>query len=195
AYNFAPVAAQGADSVGRLVGTALKGAMSDINRQMGLLILTDDDVESQNRVVPSTTAPPDENGPVARVELHPRSRSARTSANREFLVAKAVQLLRAAGATHVHRINWAPFLFHIHSTLRMGLQAADSVLDANAGSRGVQGLFVADNAALANSLGGPTPTLTTQALATRTAEKIFRRYFGGDPWVGREDPFSSIDPK
>ena len=112
-----------------------------------------------------------------------------------FLVTTAVQLLRAAGATRVHRISWAPFLFHIHSTLRMGLQAADSVLDANAESRWVRGLFVADNAALANSLGGPNPTLTTQALATRTAEKIFRRYFDGDPWVGREDPISSIDPK
>ena len=44
-----------------------------------------------------------------------------------------------------------------------------------------------------NSLGGPNPTLTTQALATRTAEKIFVRYFGGDPWVGRESPVSSVD--
>jgi hypothetical protein len=29
--------------------------------------------------------------------------------------------------------------------------------------------------------------------ATRTAEKIFVRYFGGDPWVGRESPVSSVD--
>ena len=46
---------------------------------------------------------------------------------------------------------------------------------------------------LPNSVGGPNPTLTTQALATRTAEKIFVRYFGGDPWVGRESPVSSVD--
>ena len=49
------------------------------------------------------------------------------------------------------------------------------------------------NVPLANALGGPNPTLTTQALATRTAEKVFRLYFGGDPWVGREAPVSSID--
>ena len=38
------------------------------------------------------------------------------------------------------------------------------------------------------------PTLTTQALATRTAERIVRRYFGGEPWVTRESAVSSIDP-
>jgi hypothetical protein len=58
----------------------------------------------------------------------------------------------------------------------------------------VKRLFVADNSALANSLGGPNPTLTTQALATRTAEKIFQLYFGGQPWVSREAPVSSVDP-
>ena len=59
------------------------------------------------------------------------------------------------------------------------------MLDANAEARAVKRLFIADNAALANGIGGPNPTLTTQALATRTAEKIFQRYFGGDPWVGK----------
>lgn len=97
------------------------------------------------------------------------------------------------GATTVHRINIPPWLFHIHSTMRMGLSADDSVLDANAESRWVKRLFVCDNSALANSVGGPNPTLTTQALATRTAEKIFQLYFGGEPWVGREAPVSSID--
>jgi choline dehydrogenase-like flavoprotein len=54
-------------------------------------------------------------------------------------------------------------------------------------------LFVADNSALPNSLGGPNPTLTSQALATRTAEKIFQRYFGGDPWVRSHAPVVSTD--
>ena len=58
----------------------------------------------------------------------------------------------------------------------------------------MRGLYIADNSVLANALGGPNPTLTTQAVATRTAEKIFRLEFGGDPWVGRESPVSSIDP-
>ena len=56
-------------------------------------------------------------------------------------------------------------------------------------------LFVADNSALSNSLGGPNPTLTTQALATRLAERIFQRYFGGTPWVTKESPTTSTDDR
>ena len=75
--------------------------------------------------------------------------------------------------------------------MRMGERESDSVLDANSESRAVKGLFIADNSALANGIGGPNPTLTTQALATRTAEKVFQGYFGGSPWVRREAPVAS----
>ena len=101
--------------------------------------------------------------------------------------------MRKLGAKKVYRINKPPFVIHSHSTMRMGLGAADSVLDDGAEARWVKRLFVADNSALANGIGGPNPTLTTQALATRTAETIFVRYFGGQPWVNRERPVSSID--
>jgi choline dehydrogenase-like flavoprotein len=104
-----------------------------------------------------------------------------------------VELLRSLGATKVYRINKPPFVIHCHSTMRMGSSAGDSVLDAHAEARWVPRLFVADNSALANGLGGPNPTLTTQALATRTAERIFRKYFDGDAWVERESPVSSVD--
>ncbi|MBP2474305.1 hypothetical protein JOF53_003177 [Crossiella equi] len=49
--------------------------------------------------------------------------------------------------------------------------------------------------ALANALGGPNPTLTTQAVATRTAEHSFPTHFGGSPWVGKESPVISTDPR
>jgi choline dehydrogenase-like flavoprotein len=81
----------------------------------------------------------------------------------------------------------------MHSTMRMGADQSDSVVDSNGESWSVGRLFVADNSALANGVGGVNPTLTTQALATRTAEKIFAKYFGGEPWVGKESPVSSID--
>jgi choline dehydrogenase-like flavoprotein len=192
--NGRPGGGYGADKVGRLIGTDLKEAMSNVDRLLNIDVFTDDDVEAQNQVTLSSNYPPDEHGAVPRIEIHQRSRSARTIANREFLVQQAVLLLRGLGATKVHRINKPPFVIHSHCTMRMGLSADDSVLDENAEARWVQRLFVADNSALANGIGGPNPTLTTQALATRTAEKIFQRYFDGEPWVGREAPVSSIDP-
>jgi choline dehydrogenase-like flavoprotein len=192
--NGLPGGAYGADGVGRLVGRTLKEAMSNVDRLLHVDVFTDDDVESQNRVTLSAAFPPDEHGPVPRIELHQRRRSQRTVRNRELLVEQAVRLLRALGAIKVFRINKPPFVIHSHSTMRMGATADGSVLDKNAEARWVRRLFIADNSALANGIGGPNPTLTTQSLATRTAEKIFQLYFGGDPWIGKESPVSSIDP-
>jgi choline dehydrogenase-like flavoprotein len=192
--NGLPGGAHGADLVGRLIGRDLKEAMSNVDRLLNIDVFTDDDVEFQNGVSLSSSFPPDEHGPVSRIEIHHRNRSARTIANREFLVEQAVRLLRALGAQKVYRIHKPPFVIHSHSTMRMGADADDSVLDASAETRWVKRLFVADNSALANGLGGPNPTLTTQALATRTAETIFTRYFDGDPWVQWEPPVASVDP-
>ena len=192
-HNGHPDAA-GADTTGRLIGNRFANYMSRIDRLLGVAVLTDDDVEANNRVTLSRAYAPDEHGPIPKVFIDHRHRSARTLANREFLARKAVELLRVAGARAVHRINLPPVILHTHSTMRMGLDATNSVCDANGAARAVRHLYIADNSVLANSLGGPNPTLTTQAIATRTAEKIFALEFGGDPWVGREAPMSSIDP-
>jgi choline dehydrogenase-like flavoprotein len=192
-YDNGLPASGGADTHGRLVGSYLKEAMANIDRLMYVDIFTDDDVEQQNGMSLSTTLPADEHGPVPRVEIYQRSRSARTLANREFLVTQAVSMLRQLGASRVHRVNKPPFVIHSHSTMRMGMSVNDSVLDADAEAHWVKRLFVADNSALSNGVGGVNPTLTTQALATRTAEKILTKYFGGSPWVRREDPVSSVD--
>jgi choline dehydrogenase-like flavoprotein len=192
--NGLPGGSYGADTVGRLIGKNLKHVMANVDRMLNVDIFTDDDVEAQNCVTLSPALPPDEHGPVPRIEIKQRRRSARTVRNREFLAQEAVRLLRALGATTIHRVNKPPFVIHSHSTMRMGVNANDSVLNENAEARWVKRLFIADNSALANGIGGPNPTLTTQALATRTAEKIFHQYFDGDPWVGEEVPVSSIDP-
>jgi choline dehydrogenase-like flavoprotein len=191
--NGTGVGAAGADVTGRLVGKRLKRFIREVDKLRNVLVLTDDDVEEQNRVTLSQSSPADEHGAIARVEVQYRNRSARTKRNREFLAAKAVQLLRAAGAKEVARMNIAPVIFHLHSTMRMGVDQADSVVDPNGESWFVKRVFIADNSVLSNGVGGVNPTLTTQALATRTAEKIFSTYFGGEPWVGRESPVSSID--
>lgn len=193
--NGAPADESGADLTGRLVGPLLKEAMSNIDRLLNIVTLTDDDVDPRNSVSLSAIQPPDENGPVPLVTTPSANFSARTRSNREFLAKKAVDILRGAGATKVIRAKAPPSLIHMHSTMRMGSDTNTSVLDECGEARAVKALFVADNSALANAIGGPNPTLTTQALATRTAEKIFTRYFGGDGWVRRELPVSSIDPR
>jgi hypothetical protein len=181
-------------TTGRVPGDELKEILSDVDQLLNVLVITDDDVEAQNRVVRSSL-PGDEQGPIPKVIFKQRQRSARTQANREYCADQAAKLVRAAGATKVIRLDWPPLILHVQSTMRMGSDPADSVLDANAEARFVERLFIASNSALANGLGGPNPTLTTQALATRTAEKIVQKYFDGEPWVGMETPVSSIDDR
>lgn len=182
-------------AAGRMIGAELKDAlMNGVDRLLNILVITDDDVEAQNRVTLSAL-PADEHGPVPKVRFAQRRRSARTLRNREYVSARAAETLRAAGARTVIRIDWPPLLLHVQSSMRMGTSEADSVLDANGEARWVKQLFIADNSALANSLGGPNPTLTTQALATRTAEKIFSMYFGGQGWVHAESPVPSTDTR
>ncbi len=180
---------------GRMVGNELKDLMmGGIDNLLNFLVLTDDHVEAQNRITPSLF-PADENGAPAKIDVTLRGRKPRTLQNREFMVRQAVDIMRAAGAKKVYRLDWAPLLLHVQSSMRMGESDTNSVLDSNAEARWVKRLFVADNSALANSLGGANPTLTTQALATRTAEKIFGIYFGGDTWVDNESPVVSTDPR
>jgi hypothetical protein len=68
------------------------------------------------------------------------------------------------------------------------------VLDENAKSRFVDGLYIADNSAVANALGGPNPAVTRQALAAGTAEKILVNEFGGTPFAATGSPTVSTDP-
>ena len=183
----------GADTRGRLVGTQMRDLIGNLDHILNVLVITDDDVEKQNGVSLSSALPADEHGPIAKLEIYPRGRTRRTLDNRAFLVGKAVELLRAGGAKQVHHMDWPPLILHTQSSMRMGADPSDSVIDPNAESWTVKRLFVADTGALSNGAGSSNPTLSGQALATRTAERIFRIYFGGDPWVGREAPLSSVD--
>ncbi|MDD9349836.1 GMC family oxidoreductase N-terminal domain-containing protein [Mumia sp.] len=181
---------------GRLQGSELKDVMlNGIDRLLSVLVITADDVEPDNRVRLSPLYPRDEHGAPARVEMDFTRRSADTVRRRNFLANRAAEVLRAAGARKVYRIDWAPLILHTQSSMRMGADPATSVVGPTGEARAVERLFVADNSVLANSLGGPNPTLTTQAIGTRTAEQIFATYFDGDPWVGTEAPVPSTDPR
>src|SRR5699024_12578011 len=99
--------------------------------------------------------------------------SEKSKQRREKLAKIATDILRKAGAKKVHRTDLPPnYFIHLQSTMRMG-----SVVDTSCEAYQVKRRYIADNSAAYNSLGGPNPTATTQALATRTAELLADKYF------------------
>ena len=177
------------DTRGHIVGPTLRERMRAHDRTLSLLVLTDDEISRDNRVTLATDWPADEHGAVPRVRYAPTPESDR---RRDELSRLATQILRAAGATTVHRADWPPLYLHMQSSMRMGATPENSVVDANQESWEVKRLFVCDASSLPDGLGGPNPTLSTQMFATRTAEHIAMRYFDRDPFVaaglGRTTP-------
>ena len=157
------------DIEGLVVGDQLKEFMRDYPRTLSVLIFTDDEINQRNGITLDTERK-DENGFIPVINYQP---SEKDEEKRDTLAAIASDILRKAGAKTIIRSNWPPDVFiHITSTMRMGY-----VTDTNCEANQVKRLYIADNSVLYNGLGGPNPTLTTQALATRTSEKIINKYF------------------
>ena len=157
------------DREGIIAGELLKEFMRNYRRTLSIVIFADDSV-NQNNGVYLDPEQRDENGfiPIISYEL-----SEEDILKRDQLVGLACDILRSAGAKTVSRANWPPDVCaHIMSTMRIGY-----VTDTDCEAKQVKRLFIADNSVLCNGLGGPNPTLTSQALATRTAEKIVAKYF------------------
>jgi choline dehydrogenase-like flavoprotein len=160
------------DVEGMVAGEQLKEFMREYKRSLSMLIFVDDEVNQRNEVVLDPEQQ-DEHGPIPVIRYQPGERDA---SRREELVTRAAGILRAAGARTIIRPNWRPEIFiHIMSTMRMGF-----VVDEECEAYQVKRLYIADNSVLFNGIGGPNPTLTTQALAARTADMIWARYFRGE---------------
>ncbi|MBP1971402.1 choline dehydrogenase-like flavoprotein [Virgibacillus natechei] len=157
------------DLQGKVVGNELKEWMDHYRNMLSFLILTDDQPDKRNGV----TVDPfikDEHGPVPVIQYTP---SKQDTKKRNELVKITTDILRKAGAKKVHRSDWpANFFAHILTTMRMGF-----VVDTNCEAYQVKRLFIADSSVEPGSAGGVNPTLTAQALATRTAEKLVNKYF------------------
>lgn len=157
------------DIEGRVVGEQLKEFMREYPRTLSALIFTDDDVNQNNRVSLDKEIK-DENGYIPLIYYQPSENDKR---KRDRLAVIASEIYRNAGARTIIRSNWPTGIFiHITSTMRIGY-----VTDTNCEAYQVKRLYIADNSVLYNGIGGPNPTLTTQALATRTSEKIAEKYF------------------
>jgi choline dehydrogenase-like flavoprotein len=158
------------DYEGVITGELLKEFMRDYTRSLSVYLFTDDEVDQKNEIVLDPVRK-DENGFLPVIRYQPTSRDLE---KREQLAVIAADIFRAAGAKTIVRSNWPQNIFiHIMSTMRIGY-----VTDTNCEAYQVKRLFIADNSVLFNGIGGPNPTLTTQALATRTSEKIMLQYFG-----------------
>jgi choline dehydrogenase-like flavoprotein len=165
-----PAAGEPWDFAGRFWGVPAVRRLAGYERSLSVLVCTDDELDPGNRVTQADDWAPDEHGPVPKVAYRPTIRS---KDRQDWLARKAGEILRAAGATEVHRSNFRrALLTHIMGTMRMGRDPASSVVNADGEAHHVLGLFVGDSSVLANGLGGPNPTLTAQALAARTADRI-----------------------
>lgn len=154
---------------GRVVGQELKELMMNYPQTLSFLLFTDDEVNHKNGITLAQLLK-DEHGPIPVFEYYP---SEKDKPKREKLVQITAEILRKAGAKKIIRTDCTPTMIaHAQSTMRIGF-----VTDTNCEALQVKRLLIADNSVLYNSLGGPNPTLTTQALATRTAEKLADKYF------------------
>lgn len=170
-YNFLrqPEPDQPWDIEGRVAGPELVELMSEYPRTLSVLIFTSDEANQKNGVTLDTYLR-DAHGSIPKIKYQPSNLD---SKKRDKLAAIAADIFKQAGAKKIIRPNLPPGLFiHIESTMRIGL-----VTDSACEALQVKRLFIADNSVHYNSLGGPNPTLTTQALAIRSAEKLVKKYF------------------
>lgn len=92
-----------------------------------------------------------------------------------FMARQSRRLLEAAGVSEIVEEGGSWDLFsstHVFGTCRMGDSAADSVVDAFGRSHEHPNLFITDASVFPSSGGGESPSLTIQALAVRTADRI-----------------------
>ncbi|MHB9028588.1 MAG: GMC oxidoreductase [Candidatus Latescibacterota bacterium] len=105
--------------------------------------------------------------PVARVTFSMDENSKRMSKDS---MALCEQILKASGADHIIRM---PGTIHLLGTCRMGADPETSVVDPWCRSHDVPNLFVCDGSVFVTG-GAVNPSLTIQALATRTAGHILQ---------------------
>ena len=156
-----------------LWGEDLRLAMQDYNYQAGLKMVGECLPREDNRV--ELADEKDRYGlPITRITFG-------WGENDKALIAHGLdqmeQSLRAAGATDVFR--QAEDANHLGGTVRMGDDRRTSVVDADCRSWDVPNLFVCDGSVFP-TVGGVNPSLTIQAIALRTADRIEQLAAHGD---------------
>ncbi len=136
---------------------------------MAVSICSDDLPDADNRVTLDTARPDAHGLPGARMEYEV---GANSRAALDFGMARAAELLTAAGAAALSRIDLLRDAgFHLMGTAGMGEDPDDSVTDGTGRLHDVANVYIADGAAFTTA-GAVNPTHTIQALALRQADLI-----------------------
>lgn len=148
-----------------LWGDALIRKMADYNHEVGLKIVGETLPHPDNRV--QLAEETDQYGlRIARVTFSQRENDRR-------LVAHALRFMRQSLEAVGARDIWAQEddTAHLMGTCRMGTDPADSVVNPDGRSWDIPNLWICDGSVFPTS-GGVNPSLTIQALACRTADRI-----------------------
>jgi choline dehydrogenase-like flavoprotein len=148
-----------------LWGEALRREMEKYNHQVGLKIVGEVLPDERNRV--TLAAEKDRLGlPIAKVTFS-------YGENDRKLIAHSMRFLRqnldAAGARELW--DEPDDTCHLNGTARMGADRRDSVVDADCRSWDIPNLWICDGSVFP-TVGGVNPSLTIQAIACRTADRI-----------------------
>lgn len=148
-----------------LWGAPLMRAMADYNRVVGLKMMGEMMPQARNRVTLAEDR--DQYGlPVAWVEYG-------WCDNDRAMIAHALdfmgQALEAIGTRDIWRQE--DDTCHLNGTARMGNDPRESVVDTNCRSWDIPNLWICDGSVFP-TVGGVNPSLTIQAIACRTADRI-----------------------
>jgi choline dehydrogenase-like flavoprotein len=110
--------------------------------------------------------------PLARIHSHVPEPELRRL---EFMARKSREILNASGVSQILEEYGSYDTFsatHVFGTCRMGPDAGTSVVDPHGRSHRWRNLFITDASVFPSSGGGEAPSLTIEALAIRSAERL-----------------------
>ena len=148
-----------------LWGEALVREMQDYNHQVGLKMVGETMPQERNRITLADEKDP-YGLPIARVTHSNCDNDRRMIQHALDFMDKA---LAAAGAKNIWRET--DDTCHINGSCRMGSDPRTSVVDADCRSWDIPNLWICDGSVFV-TVGGVNPSLTIQAIACRTADRI-----------------------
>lgn len=155
--------------MGNAWGEELMDFMSGYAYMAALFLNGEDLPDERNRVELDPEARDEHGMPLPRVTYSYGENELKLRAHS---IQKAKEIMEAAGAVKTYG-SPGRGTAHLMGTCRMGLDPKSSVVNSFGQSHEVKNLFICDGSVFVTSSGG-NPTLTIQALATRTADYILR---------------------